>query len=50
METLTKDELMMLANLLAQAAVKVSEAKVAMELLAKLQRMIENEKHIPPQA
>ena len=46
MEQLTKEELTTLANLLASAQVPVKDAAPAMQLLAKLQRMIEQE---PPE-
>ena len=41
MEQLTKEELTILANLLANAQVPVKDAAEAMRLLAKLQKMIE---------
>jgi len=40
MEELTKDELAILTNLLANAQVAVKEAAQAIQLLEKLQRMI----------
>lgn len=41
MDILTKEELIVLANLLANGQVKVGEAQKAIELLEKLKRMIE---------
>ena len=40
METLTKEELVTLLNVLANANIKVSDAPAAIELFAKLQRML----------
>lgn len=48
MEQLTKDELIVLTNLLANAQVKVGEAQKAIELLDKLKRMIEQEEKCQP--
>lgn len=43
MEQLTKDELQVLAELLKNAQVRVADSALALTLLAKLQRMIEND-------